>query len=124
VLCAPLTSEGNATQAAAVNDGIVYLMVIPYILVAGIGYAIYRMKRTNRNRISVSKTIKQRNLSFKYTVCWLLKLMSEQFYFNPSTETLIVPLYFIGNQPDSLLIDFEIECLPSSICQKTPCIGE
>jgi hypothetical protein len=23
---APLTSEGNATQAAAVNDGIVYLM--------------------------------------------------------------------------------------------------
>ena len=42
---AALTSEGNATKAAAVNDGIVYLMVIPYILVAGIGYAIYRMKR-------------------------------------------------------------------------------
>ena len=42
---AALTSEGNATQAAAVNDGIVYLMVIPYLLVAGIGYAIYRMKK-------------------------------------------------------------------------------
>lgn len=42
---AALTSAGNATQAAAVNDGIVYLMVIPYILVAGIGYAIYRMKK-------------------------------------------------------------------------------
>ena len=42
---AALTSEGNATQAAAVNDGIVYLMVIPYILVAGIGYAVYRMKK-------------------------------------------------------------------------------
>jgi Na+/H+ antiporter NhaD/arsenite permease-like protein len=42
---AALTSEGNTTQAAAVNDGIVYLMVIPYILVAGIGYAIYRMKK-------------------------------------------------------------------------------
>ena len=42
---AALTSEGNAKQAAAVNDGIVYLMVIPYILVAGIGYAIYRMKK-------------------------------------------------------------------------------
>ncbi len=42
---AALISEGNATQAAAVNDGIVYLMVIPYILVAGIGYAIYRMKK-------------------------------------------------------------------------------
>ncbi|MGL2994367.1 hypothetical protein [Flavobacterium sp. TSSA_36] len=42
---AALTSEGNATKAAAVNDGIVYLMVIPYLLVAGIGYYIYRMKR-------------------------------------------------------------------------------
>ena len=42
---AALTSEGNATKAAAVNDGIVYLMVIPYILVAGIGYAVYRMKK-------------------------------------------------------------------------------
>ena len=42
---AALTSEGNSAKAAAVNDGIVYLMVIPYILVAGIGYAIYRMKK-------------------------------------------------------------------------------
>jgi hypothetical protein len=42
---AALTSEGNATKAAAVNDGIVYLMVIPYILVAGIGYYVYRMKK-------------------------------------------------------------------------------
>ena len=42
---AALTSNENATQAAAVNDGIVYLMVIPYLLVAGIGYTIYRMKK-------------------------------------------------------------------------------
>lgn len=42
---AALTSEGNATKAAAVNDGIVYLMIVPYLLVAGIGYAIYRMKK-------------------------------------------------------------------------------
>jgi len=42
---ASLTSEGNATKAEAVNDGIVYLMIIPYLLVAGIGYAIYRMKK-------------------------------------------------------------------------------
>jgi hypothetical protein len=27
-----------------VNDGIVYLMVIPYVLVAAIGYAVYRMR--------------------------------------------------------------------------------
>lgn len=42
---AALTSEGNKAKAEAVNDGIVYLMVIPYILVAGIGYAVYRMKK-------------------------------------------------------------------------------
>ena len=42
---AALTSEGNAVKAEAVNDGIVYLMVIPYILVAGIGYYIYRMRK-------------------------------------------------------------------------------
>ncbi len=42
---AALTSEGNTTKAEAVNDGIVYLMAIPYILVAGIGYAVYRMKK-------------------------------------------------------------------------------
>lgn len=42
---AALTSEGNTSKAAAVNDGIVYLMVIPYLLVAGLGYYIYRMKK-------------------------------------------------------------------------------
>jgi hypothetical protein len=49
-----LTSNENSTQAAAVNDGF-YLMVIPYLLVAGIGYAIYRMKR--RNQVSFLKFI-------------------------------------------------------------------
>lgn len=42
---AALSGEGNKAKAAAVNDGIVYLMVIPYILVAGIGYAVYRMRK-------------------------------------------------------------------------------
>lgn len=45
---AALTSEGNATKAEAVNDGIVYLMVIPYLLVAAIGYYIYRMKKSKQ----------------------------------------------------------------------------
>ncbi len=40
---AALTSEGNQAKAQAVNDGIVYLMVIPYILVGIIGYTVYRM---------------------------------------------------------------------------------
>lgn len=42
---AALESEGNAQKAQAVNDGIVYLMVIPYILVGGIGYAVYRLNK-------------------------------------------------------------------------------
>jgi hypothetical protein len=45
---AALSSEGNKVKAEAVNDGIVYLMVIPYILVGGIGYAIYRMKKSKK----------------------------------------------------------------------------
>ncbi len=41
---AALESDGNQTQAQAVNDGIVYLMVIPYILVAGLAFAVYKIK--------------------------------------------------------------------------------
>lgn len=42
---AALGGDANTAQAEAVNDGIVYLMVIPYLLVAIIGYMIYRMKK-------------------------------------------------------------------------------
>jgi len=45
---AALTSEGNKVKAEAVNDGIVYLMVIPYVLVAGIGYYVYRMRKKSK----------------------------------------------------------------------------
>ncbi|WP_151107366.1 hypothetical protein [Flavobacterium luteum] len=40
---AAIESEGNNAKAQAVNDGIVYLMIIPYLLVAAIGYAVYRL---------------------------------------------------------------------------------
>jgi phosphatidylglycerophosphatase A len=40
---ASLESSGEVTQAQAVNDGIVYLMAIPYILVGIVGFYIYRM---------------------------------------------------------------------------------
>ena len=40
---ASLEGEGNVAKAEAVNDGIVYLMLIPYILVALIGFAVYRI---------------------------------------------------------------------------------
>ena len=40
---AALESEGNTAKVEAVNDGIVYLMAIPYLLVAFVGYAVYRV---------------------------------------------------------------------------------
>ncbi|WP_243389456.1 hypothetical protein [Flavobacterium branchiophilum] len=40
---ASLESNGNNIKAQAVNDGIVYLMVIPYLLAAGLAYIIYKM---------------------------------------------------------------------------------
>jgi hypothetical protein len=38
---AVLESEEGQTTAKGVNDGIVYLMIIPYVLVGGLGIAIY-----------------------------------------------------------------------------------
>ncbi len=38
---AVLESEEGQSAAEAVNDGILYLMIIPYMLVAGIGFLIY-----------------------------------------------------------------------------------
>lgn len=40
---AVLESEENLSQAKGVNNGIVYLMAIPYILVALTGFYIYKM---------------------------------------------------------------------------------
>ncbi|CAM3489836.1 DUF4134 domain-containing protein [Flavobacterium longum] len=39
---AALEGEGNTKKAEAVNDGIVYLMAIPYVLVAIIFFYIYK----------------------------------------------------------------------------------
>jgi len=45
---AVLESEDGGVKAEAVNDGIVYLMAFPYILVAIVGYVVYksRLKKT------------------------------------------------------------------------------
>ena len=40
---AAIESEGNGQTAAAINDGIVYLMAIPYILVGVLGFYVYRL---------------------------------------------------------------------------------
>lgn len=45
---AVLGGEGNAEQAQAVNDGIVYLMAIPYLLVVVIGYGVYRIRKNKK----------------------------------------------------------------------------
>lgn len=39
---AVLESDADQSMAKGVNDGIVYLMAIPYVLVAGIAFLLYR----------------------------------------------------------------------------------
>ncbi|TYA55166.1 hypothetical protein [Formosa maritima] len=39
---AVLENEEGQETAKGINDGIIYLMAIPYILVAGIGFLIYK----------------------------------------------------------------------------------
>ena len=42
------SSDGNV-KAEAVNDGIVYLMIFPYLLVALVGYAVYRLRKKKKD---------------------------------------------------------------------------
>ncbi|OQD43759.1 hypothetical protein BUL40_03885 [Croceivirga radicis] len=44
---AALESEADNSRAEGINNGIVYLMAIPYILVGGLFYFIYRKMRSN-----------------------------------------------------------------------------
>lgn len=41
---AALESEDGGNKAEAINNGIVYLMAFPYIMVAIVFYVVYRMK--------------------------------------------------------------------------------
>jgi quinol-cytochrome oxidoreductase complex cytochrome b subunit len=47
---AALAGDSNVKKAEAVNNGIVYLMVIPYLLVVVIGYLIYRMYQSKKKK--------------------------------------------------------------------------
>ncbi|MEH6618751.1 hypothetical protein [Maribacter arcticus] len=42
---AVLESESSGKAAEGINNGIVYLMAIPYVLVAGLFYFIYKKMR-------------------------------------------------------------------------------
>ena len=44
---AVLESEQSGTAAKGINNGIMYLMIFPYLLVGAVGYLVYR----NRQKI-------------------------------------------------------------------------
>jgi hypothetical protein len=48
---ASLESTGNKTKVEAVNDGIVFLMAVPYVLVAIVGFVIYKMYSEKKAKI-------------------------------------------------------------------------
>ncbi len=43
---AVLESEGNVSTAEGINDGIVYLMAVPYVLVGVLFYFVYRKMKS------------------------------------------------------------------------------
>ncbi len=45
---AVLESEQDGGAAKGINNGIVYLMLFPYLLIGGVGYFIYRMRKKAR----------------------------------------------------------------------------
>ena len=48
---AALDNDANVEQAKAVNDGIVFLMAVPYLLVALVGYFVYKMRKTKSKTV-------------------------------------------------------------------------
>ncbi|HLT49864.1 hypothetical protein [Aequorivita nionensis] len=46
---AVLESEEGGQTAKGINNGIVYLMIFPYLLIGGVGYAIYRSRKKARS---------------------------------------------------------------------------
>ena len=44
-MCRAALESSSDNSAGAVNDGIVYLMAFPYLLMGGLGYIIFRVFR-------------------------------------------------------------------------------
>jgi len=42
---AVLESDADQSAAKGINDGILYLMAFPYLLIGGLGYFIYRSRK-------------------------------------------------------------------------------
>jgi hypothetical protein len=48
-MCRAVLESGVDTSVAkGINNGIVYLMALPYVLVAGVFYVVYRKMRSDR----------------------------------------------------------------------------
>jgi len=47
---AVLESNADNSVAEGINDGIIFLMILPYLLVGGVGYFIYRYFRTQKSK--------------------------------------------------------------------------
>ena len=48
---AVLESDESGQAAKGINNGIMYLMLFPYLFIAGIGYAIYRSRKVKRENL-------------------------------------------------------------------------
>lgn len=48
-MCKAVVENGDVSMAEGVNDGITYLMVFPYLLIALLFVFLYRYKKTAKN---------------------------------------------------------------------------
>ena len=46
---AVLESADNQSMAQGINDGIIYLMIFPYLAIGGIGFFIYRSYKKDKS---------------------------------------------------------------------------
>lgn len=49
-MCKAVVESGDKGMAEGVNDGIMYLMIFPYLLVAALGYTLYRYKKKQQKK--------------------------------------------------------------------------
>lgn len=47
-MCKAVVENGGQEMAEGINSGITYLMVFPYLLVALLGYVLFRYKKKNQ----------------------------------------------------------------------------
>ena len=50
---AVLESEDGGAAVKGINNGILYLMIFPYLLVGGVGYAVYKMRKKAKEEIKL-----------------------------------------------------------------------